>query len=205
MAYVTQVVEVDVTDLVRLRQEVKDFVFAKTGVKLTYLPFIAKAACLALQEFPVLTATYDESTQELVYPGTLNLGFAVDTAAGLMVPNVKNAHTLSVLQLAAEISRLARDARDRKLSGGEMNGGHFTVTNYGSAGAIFGTPVIKFPEIAILGVGAITSRLNVYQREAHYLYLTVAADHRWVDGVLIANFANTVKKYLQQPAVLGVF
>ncbi|MDQ0513918.1 pyruvate dehydrogenase E2 component (dihydrolipoamide acetyltransferase) [Mycoplasmoides fastidiosum] len=205
VAYVTQVVEADVTNLVELRSQYKEMVLKTTGVKLTFLPFIARATALALQQFPIFTSQYDEATQELVYPGTLNLGIAVDTDYGLLVPNIKDAHTKSVLQLAADITTLAKKARARELKGADMSNGHFTITNYGSAGAIFGMPVIKFPEMAILGVGTIVTRVLADHQEHHFMYLTVAADHRWADGVEIATFASTIKKYLENPSLLGIF
>jgi pyruvate dehydrogenase E2 component (dihydrolipoamide acetyltransferase) len=126
-------------------------------------------------------AKLDEANSELVYPSTVNLGIAVDTAAGLMVPVVKEAHSLNILELSTEIGVLAKAARDKTIKGNQMQGGTFTITNYGSVGAMFGVPVINYPELAIAGVGAIIDRPVVKGNEivpGKIMNLTVAADHR---------------------------
>lgn len=205
VAYVSQIVEVDVTDLVQLRTQHKQTILATTGINLTYLPFIAKAVCHALIKHPIFAASYDVATQEIVYPGTLNLGIAIDTEYGLFVPNIKDAHTKSVLVLASEIIALAKKAKIKTLTSQDNMHGHFTITNYGSAGAVFGTPVIKYPEIAILGTGAIIKRLNSQQQTRQIMYLTLSADHRWVDGVAMLHFLNDIKLFLENPSLLGVY
>lgn len=150
-------------------------------MKLTFLAFIAKAILIALSEFPVMAAKYDEATSEIVYPDTLNLGLAVDTEAGLMVPVIKDAQKLSIVEIAKEIVRLAKAARERKIKPSEMQGGSFTITNYGSVGSLYGVPVINYPELAIAGVGAIIDSAEVKDGQivaSKIMHLTVAADHR---------------------------
>lgn len=208
VAYVNLVNEIDVTKLWDLRKGIVDPVLALTGVKLTFLPYIAKAITIALQEFPVLAAKFDEKTEELVYPGRINLGIAVDTEHGLMVPVVKNAESESVLSLSKNIVRLAKMARDKTIKGSDMSGADFTITNYGSVGALYGVPVINYPEIAIAGVGAIIDKPVVKNGAVvpgKVMHLTVAADHRWVDGATIGRFIGRVKQLLENPEILGVF
>ncbi|QJB71094.1 2-oxo acid dehydrogenase subunit E2 [Mycoplasma sp. 1654_15] len=207
VAYVNLVNEIDVTNLWNLRKKVVDDIQKTTGLKITFLSFISKAILIALQEFPILAAKYDEATESLVYPSTINLGIAVDTEAGLMVPVIKDAQNLSMVQIGQEINRLAKAARDRKIKAAEMSGGSFTITNYGSVGALYGVPVINYPEIAIAGVGAIQSNVrwvNGQATEGKVMHLTVAADHRWVDGGTIGRFISRVKELLEKPEILGI-
>ncbi|VEU59055.1 2-oxo acid dehydrogenase subunit E2 [Mesomycoplasma neurolyticum] len=208
VAYFSLVNEIDVTKLWNLRKEIVEDVQKTTGVKLTFLPFIAKAILIALKEFPIMAAKYDEAANEIVYPATLNLGIAVDTETGLMVPVVKDAQTLSMTALAAEISRLALAARNKTIKVTEMQNGSFTITNYGSVGALFGTPVINYPELAIAGVGAIVDRV-VFNKQgevkpAKVMNITISADHRWIDGADAGRFIARVKELLEKPEVLGV-
>lgn len=140
-----------------------------------------------------------------MYPSTINLGIAVDTDYGLVVPNIKDAQTKSVLALAAEIGDLATKARKKTLKGAEMANGTFTITNYGSAGSLFGTPVIKHPELAILGVGAIIDQYNAQGELQKIMYLTTAADHRWVDGAEVGRFTSRIKQLLENPDLLSVY
>lgn len=207
VAYVNLVNEIDVTNLWYLRKKVVEDIQKTTGLKITFLSFISKAILIALQEFPILAAKYDEATESLVYPSTINLGIAVDTDAGLMVPVIKDAQNLSMVQIGLEINRLAKAARERKIKASEMSGGSFTITNYGSVGALYGVPVINFPEIAIAGVGAIQSNVrwvNGQATEGKVMHLTVAADHRWVDGGTIGRFISRVKELLEKPEILGI-
>ncbi|MBN3534473.1 2-oxo acid dehydrogenase subunit E2 [Mycoplasma procyoni] len=207
VAYFSLVNEIDMTRLWDLRKSIVEDVQKTTGVKLTFLPYISKAILVALKEFPVLAAKYDEANSEIVYPTTLNLGIAVDTEAGLMVPVVKDAHALTIVDLAQEISRLALAARDRKIKPNEMQGGSFTITNYGSVGALFGTPVINYPELAIAGVGAIIDKVLVKNGQfvaGKVMNLTVSADHRWIDGATVGRFMSRVKELLEKPEILGV-
>ncbi|MGZ9413255.1 2-oxo acid dehydrogenase subunit E2 [Mycoplasma sp. AC157] len=207
VAYFSLVNEIDMTKLWDLRKSIVEDVQKTTGVKLTFLPYIAKAILVALREFPILAAKYDEANSEIVFPTTLNLGIAVDTEAGLMVPVVKDSQNLTIVELAKEISRLALAARDRKIKPNEMSGGSFTITNYGSVGALFGTPVINYPELAIAGVGSIVDRAVVKNGTivpGKIMNLTVSADHRWIDGATVGRFASRVKELLEKPEILGV-
>ncbi|WP_435130229.1 2-oxo acid dehydrogenase subunit E2 [Mycoplasma sp. 6243] len=207
VAYFSLVNEIDVTRLWDLRKSIVEDVQKATGVKLTFLPYIAKAIITALKEFPIFAAKYDEAANEIVYPTTINLGIAVDTAAGLMVPVVKDAQNLTIVDLGKEIIRLALAARDKKIKPNEMSGGSFTITNYGSVGALFGTPVINWPEISIAGVGAILDKPVVKNGQivpGKVMNFTVAADHRWIDGAAAGRFAARVKELLEKPEILGV-
>ncbi|WP_192805348.1 2-oxo acid dehydrogenase subunit E2 [[Mycoplasma] mobile] len=208
VAYTNLVNEINVGSLVSLREKIKDSVQDLTGVKVTFLPFIIKAITLALKEFPVLMAKYDEQASELVYSGTLNIGIAVDTEAGLMVPVIKNADKLNIIEIAKEITRLAVAARDKKIKADELKGSDFTVTNYASVGSLFGIPVINYPDMAIAGIGVIKDEPIVTKNgivAGKIMNLTVAADHRWVDGATIGRFAQKVKHFLENPELLGVF
>ncbi|WP_391591659.1 Dihydrolipoamide acetyltransferase family protein / 2-oxo acid dehydrogenase subunit E2 [[Mycoplasma] cavipharyngis] len=205
VAYVTQVVEVDVTNLLALIAKHQKIVKMRTGIELNNLAFVAKATSLALLDFPIFTSTYDSKTQELVYPETLNLGIAVESPNGLIVPNIKNAQTLSVYQLNQKIEQFKIQAQNQQLSEDSMVNGHFTITDYSCYHAIFGVPIVKFPEIAILAVGSVFHRFGHDQKEHYYIYLTVGADHRFVDGATIANFATRIKNYLENPFLLAVF
>ncbi|WP_129725165.1 2-oxo acid dehydrogenase subunit E2 [Mycoplasmopsis citelli] len=208
VAYVNLVHEIDMTRLWDLRSSIKDLVLKSENVKLTFLPYILKAVAVALKEFPKFTAKYNETKSTLDFPGVINLGFAVDTEAGLMVPVIPGADQLSVIDLAKEIMRLAQAARTKTIKPAEMKGAGFTVTNYGSVGSLFGVPVINYPELAIAGVGAIVDKPVVKNGAVvpgKVMYITVAADHRWIDGAEIGRFASRVKELLEKPEVLGVY
>lgn len=207
VAYFSLVNEIDVSHLWDLRKSIVEDVLKTTGVKLTFLPYIAKAIIVALKEFPILAAKYDELTSEIVYPTTINLGIAVDTIAGLMVPVIKDSQNLTIIDLAKEISRLAHAAREKTIKSNEMSGGSFTITNYGSIGALFGTPVINYPELAIAGVGAIIDKPIVKNGQivpGKVMNLTVSADHRWIDGATVGRFLLRIKELLEKPEILGV-
>lgn len=208
VAYTNLKHEIDMTSLWDLRSRIKDIVLKNEGVKITFLPYIVKAVAIALKEFPVFLAKYNEKDQTLDYPGQVNVGIAVDTEFGLMVPVVKNADQLSILEIASEVSRLAGAARKRTIKPEEMKGAGFTITNYGSVGALFGIPVINYPELAIAGVGAIIDRPVVKNNQVvpgKIMYLTTAADHRWIDGAEIGRFNSRVKELLENPEILGVY
>lgn len=208
VAYVNLIHRVNMTKLWDLRKSIKDTVLATTGVKLTFLPYIAKAVSIALKDFPIFTAKYNEAAQTLDYPDTVNLGIAVDTPAGLMVPVVKHAHTLGVLELAQQIGSLAKAARERTIKPADMSGAGFSITNYGSVGSLYGVPVINWPELAILGIGAIVDEAFIEKGQVvagKAMYLTVAADHRWIDGATIGKFASRIAQLLENPEILGVY
>lgn len=208
VAYTNLVHEIDMTALWDLRSRIKDIVLKSDNVKITFLPYIIKAAAIALRDFPVFTAKYNEANQTLDYPGVINVGIAVDTEAGLMVPVINNADNLSIVNIANEVTRLAGAARNRTIKPAEMKGAGFTITNYGSVGSLFGVPVINYPELAIGGVGAIIDKPVVKNGQVvpgKVMYLTVAADHRWIDGAVIGRFASRIKELLEKPDVLGVY
>ena len=175
---------------------------AEQGAKLTYLPFILKAVASALRAFPTLNGVTDDANQEFVVRGDLNFGIAVDTDAGLMVPVVKNVEQRSLLDLAREVTRLATDARNGKSKLEDLQGGTFTITNAGNIGGLFATPVINYPEAAILGVHAIKQTPRVFAGEIairDVMYLSISIDHRMNDGATGAHFMNHVVRLLEDP------
>ncbi|MFA5235363.1 MAG: dihydrolipoamide acetyltransferase family protein [Bacilli bacterium] len=197
--------EYDVHRLVEVRERQKEA--AKTqGVKLTYLAFFAKAVTLALRDYPLLNSSFDHEKDEIIFKKHINLGIAVDTNDGLIVPNIKDADTKSIMDLAQEIERVATEARERTIKLDTLQNGTFTLTNYGAFGMKYGTPVIKHPEVAILGIGGIYKKPivdeagNVVVREMLPLSLTV--DHRIVDGADGGRFLLKLKEYLSDPASL---
>ncbi len=202
--HVTLMDEVDVTGLVALRTKAKP-VAEKKGVKLTYLPFIVKALVAACREFPPLNAMIDETANEIVYKKYYNVGIATDTDNGLVVPVVFDADRKNVWSIANEIRELATRARDGKLTSNEMKGGTISITNIGSAGGMFFTPVINFPEVAILGTGRITEKAVVKNGEiviAPVMALSLSFDHRIIDGATAQNFLNYIKQLLSDPELL---
>jgi len=202
--HVTLMDEIDVSALVELRTKAKPLA-EKKGVKLTYLPFIVKALVAALREFPILNATLDEENQEIVYKKYYNIGIAADTDNGLVVPVVHDADRKSMWMIADEIRELATKARDGKLSPAEMRGGTMTITNIGSVGGMFFTPVINFPEVAILGAGRISEKPVVKNGEivaAPVMALSLSFDHRLIDGATAQSFLNYIKQLLADPQLL---
>jgi len=200
-AHFTYVEELDVTDLVDMRRALKADA-AEMGAKLTYLPFIMKAVSSALKRFPTLNGLTDDARQEFVVKHYQNFGIAVDTDNGLMVPVVKGVDHLTIVQLAAEITRVATDARDGKAKLADLQDGTFTITNAGNIGGLFATPVINYPEAAILGVHAIRKKPWVVDGEIvirEIMYLSISIDHRMNDGATGAYFMNHVAALLQDP------
>lgn len=196
--------EADVTELVAFRGKVKDLAQEK-GVKLTYLAFFIKAMIKGLKTYPYLNASLDETTDEIVLKSFYNIGIAVDTPDGLMVPVVKNADQLSIFDLAKAIDDLSVRAREKRLTLDDLQGGSFTITNYGAVGASFGVPVIKHPEAGILGVGAIVKKPLVIDDEIvirSVLPLSLSFDHRIIDGADAGRFVGEVKKLLANPELL---
>jgi len=203
-AHFTFVEECDVTALKAVRERLKPKAEA-LGVKLTPLAFIAKAAVLALKKFPILNAAIDESTNELVYRKYYNLGIAASTDAGLIVPVLKNADKRSLLDVAREIERLGTDARAGKLKLEDLQGSTFTITSLGAQGGLFATPIINFPEVAILGVHQIKQKPVVRDGQiviGEVMLLSLSFDHRVVDGHVGAAFAYEIIKYLHDPDAL---
>ena len=201
-AQLTTVVEVDVTKLSSFRDSVKATFQEKTGDKLSFLPFFALAAAEALQAYPVINATVDGT--DIVYPPSENLSIAVDTERGLLTPVLRDAATKSLADIAHEIADLAARTRDNKLKPDELAGGTFTLTNTGSRGALFDTPVVFLPQSAILGTGIVVKRpgaVSVDGKDAisvrSYVYLALSYDHRIIDGADAARFLGAVKSRLE--------
>jgi pyruvate dehydrogenase E2 component (dihydrolipoamide acetyltransferase) len=202
--HVTLMDEVDVTQLVELRTKAKPLA-EKKGVKLTYLPFIVKALVAALRQFPVMNATLDEENQEIVYKKYYSIGIATDTDNGLIVPVIQDADRKNVWMIAGEIKDLATRGREGKLGPNEMRGGTMTITNIGSAGGMFFTPVINYPEVAILGTGRISEKAVVKNGQivaAPVMALSLSFDHRLIDGATAQNFLNYIKQLLADPELL---
>lgn len=202
-AQVTHVDEVDMTEVVRLREKAN--ASEKRGVKLTYLPFIIKALVPALKQYPYLNASLDDEKEEIVLKKYYNIGIATDTEQGLVVPVIKNAEHKSITKLAEEITQLSEKARAGQLTIDEIQGSTFTITNVGGIGGVFATPIINYPEVAILGVHKITERpvakdLQIQVR--HMSYLSLSFDHRVLDGAMAARFMNVIKQYLEDPKLL---
>ncbi|HJZ55297.1 MAG TPA: dihydrolipoamide acetyltransferase family protein [Gemmataceae bacterium] len=197
--------ECDLTDLVRLRGQLRD-PFAKAGVKLTYLAFFVKAAVRALKEIPIVNSTFDEAASEIRLLDRYHIGVAVATPGGLIVPVVKDADKKDLAAIAAEIERLSADARVGHSRLDDLKGSTFTVTSVGGIGGLISTPIINHPEVGIMGVGKVVKR-PVYDaageiRPADVIYLSFSFDHRIVDGAVGASFANAVIRQLQNPALL---
>lgn len=202
--HVTLMDEVDVTKLWAHRKKFKE-VAAEKGVKLTFLPYVVKALTSALREYPALNTSLDDKTSEIVHKHYYNIGIAADTDKGLLVPVVKNADRKSMFSISNEINELAGKARDGKLSGDEMKGASCTITNIGSAGGQWFTPVINHPEVAILGVGRIAEKPVVKNGEivaAPVLALSLSFDHRMIDGATAQHALNHIKRLLNDPELL---
>lgn len=196
--------ECNVTELVKLRTQAKS-AGEKHGIKITYLPFVMKSLIATIKEFPMFNASIDDQAQEIVYKNYFNIGFAADTPNGLVVPVIKDADRKSILQISAEIMDLAGRAREGKLKPDEMKGATITVTNIGSVGGNYATPIINHPEVAILGMYKIVDKpimKNGKFRAAKVMNYTVTADHRLIDGAVAANFLNAFMKRLENPSHL---
>lgn len=197
--------ECDVTDLVRLRSQLKD-TYYRSGVKLTYLPFIVKAVARALKQSPIVNATFDEASQEIILHDRYNIGIAVAGPNGLVVPVLHDADQKDIAVISTEIERLSSDVRSGQPKLEDLKGGTFTVTSIGSIGGLISTPIINSPEVGILGVGRVIRRpvydANDEIRPADLLYLSFSFDHRIVDGAIGASFGNTIIRQLQNPASL---
>ncbi len=202
--HVTTMDEADVTELWKIREKEKTAA-EKKGIKLTILPFLIKAVIAGLVEHPYLNATLDDENEEIILKKYYNIGMATDTPEGLMVPVVKNAKDKSILQLAEELTQLAEKARNRTIDLADLKGGTFTITNYGALGGIYGTPIINYPEVAILGTGKIRDMPVVRDGKIEIrkiLFLALSFDHRVVDGAEAARFLNTVIARLEDPDLI---
>jgi pyruvate dehydrogenase E2 component (dihydrolipoamide acetyltransferase) len=205
-AQLTTVLEADITNIVRLRERTKVQFEAREKVKLSFLPFFAKATVEALKVHPMLNADIDTEAGTITYHDTEHLGVAVDTERGLLVPVIHNAGDLSIAGLARKIADLAERTRSNKLGPDELSGGTFTLTNTGSRGALFDTPIINQPQMGILGTGAVVKRpvvisdpdLGDVVTVRSMVYLALTYDHRLVDGADAARFLTTIKKRLEE-------
>lgn len=207
-AHFTYVEEADASALVALRAQTKELA-AKQGIKLTYIPFVMKAMAVALKQYPILNSSLDEERGELVYKNYYNFGLSVQTPDGLTAPVVKDVGNKSILMLAREIQELVDRARQQKLSLEDLQGGTMTLTNIGSIGGMFATPVINFPEVAILGfnkisrkpvVKAIQGKEEIVIRD--WTYFSISLDHRIVDGAIGAEFLKQFIQYIENPSLL---
>ncbi|MEK3935244.1 dihydrolipoamide acetyltransferase family protein [Sporosarcina sp. FSL W7-1349] len=202
--HVTLLDEVDVTELVAHRKKFKE-IAAEKGIKLTYLPYVVKALVSTLREFPELNTSLDDETQEIIQKHYYNIGIAADTDRGLLVPVIKHADRKSVFAISNEINELAGKAREGKLAPQEMKGASCSITNIGSAGGQWFTPIINHPEVAILGIGRISEKPVVKNGEiiaAPMLALSLVFDHRVIDGATGQNALNHLKKLLGNPELL---
>ena len=205
-AQLTSVVEVDVTKIASLRNKVKDSFVTREGVKLSFLPFFAKVAVETLKEFPIVNATISADATQVAYSDAIHLAVAVDTPKGLLVPVIRDAGDLSIAGLARKIQDVANRTRDNKVTPDELSGGTFTLTNTGSRGALFDTPIINQPQVAILGTGAVVKRPVVVKGDdgndqiaiRQMVYLALTYDHRLVDGADAARFLSSMKVRLEE-------
>ncbi len=203
-AHVTHMDYADVTKLAAYREKEKEEA-EKKGVKLTFLPFVVKACVLALKEFPYVNSSLDDEKQEIVIKQYYHVGMAVDTPAGLMVPVIHNANEKTILEIARDVWRLAELARTREIQLKDLQGSTFTITNIGSLGGEFATPVINYPECAILALGRISEKPLVIDGKIEIrkvLPLSLSFDHRIIDGALAARFVGEVKRHLEDPDAL---
>jgi 2-oxoisovalerate dehydrogenase E2 component (dihydrolipoyl transacylase) len=205
--HVTEFLTVDVTRLMELRTRLRALP-AAADLKLTPLAIVAKALCVAVRSYPLMNSSWDEAAGEIVVKGRVNLGIATDTAAGLLVPNIKDADTLGILDLSRELRRLTGLARERKAAPADLTGGTITITNVGGFGVETGTPIINLPECAILATGLIAPRPWVVDGQLAVRQLMTTAvsfDHRIVDGAYAAQFLGHLRDLLEEPALLGAF
>jgi 2-oxoglutarate dehydrogenase E2 component (dihydrolipoamide succinyltransferase) len=206
-AQLTTVVEADITHLAGLRDRAKRDFEAREGAKLSFLPFFARATVEALKQHPKVNASLDTDKGEIIYHGAEHLGIAVDTERGLLVPVVHDAGDLNIAGLARRIADLAERTRVNKITPDEMSGGTFTISNTGSRGALFDTPIILQPQVGILGTGSVVKRPTVLSGPdgdsiaiRSIVYLALSYDHRLVDGADAARFLNTIKERLTAAA-----
>jgi pyruvate dehydrogenase E2 component (dihydrolipoamide acetyltransferase) len=204
-AHMTVMDEVEISELVRIRNKYKDK-YKDQGVKLNYLPFVLKATAMALKKHRQLNSEMDLDNDRMIFKRYYNIGIAVDTEKGLVVPVIKNVDRLSIFELAEKTSQIAQKARDGELTMDDMKDGTFTITSYGSIGGQFAQPVINYPQAGILGVGRILKKPVVNENDeivpGHILPLSMSVDHRIVDGGEVSRFLNTMMQYLGDPITL---
>jgi len=194
--------DIDVTELLSLRQQLKPEAEAR-GSRLTLMPFIMKAIALAVREYPVLNSQINEDVTEVHYQPYCNIGMAVDSKIGLLVPNVKNVGQLTLLEIADEVTRLTESAREGRVSQADLKGGTITISNIGALGGTYASPIINAPEVAIVALGR-TQKLPRFDAngqvvERSIMTISWAGDHRIIDGGTIARFNNLWKGYLESP------
>lgn len=196
--------EAEISELIRIKNKYKPILAAK-NIQLSFLPFILKALTYALKKHPDLNAQLDMENERIIYKKFYNIGIAVDTDDGLLVPVIKDVDKLSVLEIAKELNGIAKKARERKISLQDMQNGTFTVTNFGSIGGIYASPVINYPQVGILGIGRIIEK-PVFKDDkvikGSYFPLSLSVDHRIIDGGEVTRFINTLKYYLEDPVSL---
>jgi 2-oxoisovalerate dehydrogenase E2 component (dihydrolipoyl transacylase) len=205
--HVTEFLTVDATRLMELRERLRALP-AADGLKLTPLAVVAKALCVAVRSYPLMNSSWDEDAGDIVVKGWVNLGIATDTPTGLLVPNIKDADTLGILELSRELTRLTALARERKAAPADLTGGTITITNVGGFGVETGTPIINKPECAILATGLIAPRPWVVDGQLAVRQLmttSVSFDHRIVDGAYAAQFLAHLRVLLEDPALLSAF
>ncbi len=203
-ALVTHMDEVDISELSIIKEK-EEKALAENGVKLTYLPFIIKAAIIALKEHPFLNSTLDDEKSEIILKNYYNIGIGVDTKDGIIVPVIKEADKKNIIHLAEEIKALAENARSRTIDINDLKGGTFTITNVGAYGGVFATPIVNYPEAAILATGRIQEKPVVINGEIairKILPLSLTFDHRIMDGGMAARFTNSIVKHLEDPGLL---
>ncbi len=203
-AHMTVFDEVEVSELIRIRYKYKSQ-FEEEGIKLSYLPFILKATALALKKHPVLNAELDMENNRMIYKKYYNLGVAVDTEDGLVVPVIRNVDRLTIRDIAIAVNQISEKSRKRGLTLEDMKDGTFTLTNYGSIGGQFAVPVINYPQAGILGIGRLVEKPVVKNGQivaGTLLPLSLSVDHRMVDGGEVARFLNRVMEYLSDPVSL---
>lgn len=204
-AMVTMMDDADVTELVSLRERIKAVALEERKVKLTYMPFIVKAVVMALKNNKYLNSSLDEEMEEIILKKYYNIGVAVATEEGLMVPVIKVADQKEIMDIAMEMEEMSRKAAERKIDLGDLKGGTFTITNYGALGGTYGNPIINYPEAAILGVGRIREMPWVKNGQVvprRVMPLSLTWDHRILDGAQAAKFMGELVRYLENPELI---
>ena len=195
--------EIDMSALVQLRAELKDFAASQRGIRLSYMPIILKACSLALTNYPILNAYFDVNREVITYKADHNIGVAMDTPQGLLVPNIKKIQTLSVFEIAEELNRLQELGLKGKLGESDLKNGTFSLSNIGSIGGTYAKPVIMPPQVAIGAIGRV-QKLPRFDKDdnlikAHIMNVSWSADHRVIDGATMARFSNMMKNYVENP------
>ena len=202
-AHLTTFNEVDMTQVNAIRDKWKDKVEKEHGVKLTFMPFFVKAACMALEQYPMVNAQIDGDS--IIYKHYVNMGIAVASDAGLVVPNIKDANTKGVLEVSRDITAVAKRARDGKLSMDDLTGGTFTITNGGVFGSLVSTPIINYPQVGILGLHKTQDRPVAIGGQVvirPMMYIALSYDHRIVDGQQAVLFLVRIKELIEDPAAM---